>query len=325
MKTLLLFLVVSTVSGAALGVTRSITVEESKLWRENPILQQMAKKLNPLGLPPGDGALGLNRRFPEKVLVEYQIEGWNWIRAGAALGNGFIADRGVMAFEWAFARMIDGEDKKSKSEIGSFGESKTIEITNFLGLYARSIALLNGAKLEDRAKRLERLIPRLETSLRSSRSLLGERRWDLAERKTPATNQRIQAAAAAYWIGRLLVNPTLKKTADLWLDEALKRQDGTGYFPTSLPMKTKPAARAQLEALDALQGLAMADAGYALKLKEPIARGFQWLQMTKPPLGGSPITFATYAAQTKNPYALKIAQGAISAKSSGSKLKSAAQ
>ena len=293
----------------AFAVARSITVEESRLWRENPLLMQIAKKLNPLALPPGDGALGLNRRFPEKVLVEYQLEGWNWIRSGAALGNGFIADRGVMAFEWAFARMSEGD--AGKPELGSFGESKTIEVTNFLGLYARSIALLHGAKLEERAKRLERLAPRLETSLRSARSLKGERRWDAAERKSPETHQRIQAAAAAYWIGRLLINPTLRKTADLWLDEALKRQDGTGYFPTSLPMKSRAAARVQSEALDALQGLAWADAGYALKLKEPIARGFRWLEMTKPPLGGSPIPFATYAAQSKNPFALKIAQAAM--------------
>jgi hypothetical protein len=57
--------------------------------------------------PAGDGALGLNRRFPDRVLVSHQLEGWNWIRAGVALGNGFIFDRGIMAFEWAFARMGD--------------------------------------------------------------------------------------------------------------------------------------------------------------------------------------------------------------------------
>ena len=290
--------------------------DEHRLWRENPLLMQFAKKLNPLGTPPGDGALGMNKMFPEKVLVEYQLEGWNWIRAGAALGNGFVADRGVMAFEWAFARMSDGETKsseKSKTPLpaGSFGESKTIEITHFLGLYARSIILLRAAKLEERAKRLERLAPRLETSLRGTRSLLGERRWDAAEKKSFMTQQRVQAAAAAYWIGRLLVNPALKKTADLWLDEALKRQDALGLFPSGLPEKSKAASRAQLDALDALQGLAWADAGYALKLREPIARGFRWFETTKPPLSGSPITLAAYGAWTKNPYALKTAQSYI--------------
>ncbi len=298
-----------------------LTIEESRLWRENLLLQQIAKKLNPLALPPGDGALGLNRRFPEKVLVEYQLEGWNWIRAGAALGNGFVADRGVMAFEWAFARMGDaekpasGDDATEKTvpaaEAGAFGESKTIEVTHFLGLYARSVLLLRGAKLEERAKRLERLAPRLETSLRSERSLFGERRWDRAEKKSNMTHQRIQAAAAAYWIGRLLSNPALRKTADLWLDEALKRQDLNGTFPSGLPPKSKAAGRAQLEALEALQGLAWADAGYALKLREPIARGFKSFEMTKTPMLGSPITVATYAAWTKNPTAIKLAQNAV--------------
>lgn len=290
-----------------------LTTDESRLWRENPILQQIAKKLNPLGTPPGDGALGLNRKFPEKVLVEYQSDGWNWIRAGAALGNGFIADRGVMAFEWAFARMNDQEKAAGKltNDTGAFGESKTIEITHFLGLYARSVLLLRAAKLEERAKRLERLAPRLEVSLRSQRSLLGERRWDRAERKSNMTHQRIQAAAAAYWIGRLLVNPSLRKTADLWLDEALKRQDLNGWFPSGLPVKSKAASRAQLEALEALQGLAWADASYALKLRDPLARGFRWLETNNGPLAGSPITIATYAAWTKNPAAIRLAQNAV--------------
>lgn len=301
--------------------TPRLTIEESRLWRENPLLQKIAKKLNPLAIPPGDGALGLNRRFPEKVLVEYQIEGWNWIRAGAALGNGFIADRGVMAFEWAFARMGDSEkpagtdDAAEKTaptaEPGSFGESKTIEVTHFLGLYARSVLLLRGARLEERAKRLERLSPRLETSLRSEISLFGERRWNRAEKKSNMTHQRIQAAAAAFWIGRLLSNPALRKTADLWLDEALNRQDLNGLFPSGLPAKSKAAGRAQLEALEALQGLAWADAGYALKLREPIARGFRGFEMTKTPMAGSPITVATYAAWTKNPAAIKLAQNAV--------------
>ena len=299
---------------------RSGIIEESKLWRENPILQQVAKRLNPLAIPPGDGALGLNRRFPDKVLVEYQLEGWNWIRAGAALGNGFIADRGVMAFEWAFARMGDSEKSKvekndeqnlTSSEPGSFGESKTIEVTHFLGLYARSVLLLRGARLEERAKRLERLAPRLEVSLRSEKSLLGERRWDQSEKKSNMTHQRIQAAAAAYWIGRLLTNPSLRKTSDLWLTEALKRQDLNGFFPSGLPVKSKAAGRAQMEALDALQGLAWADAGYALKLREPIARGFRWFEVSGTPMSGSPITVATYAAWTKNPQALKLAQNVM--------------
>lgn len=299
---------------SAVPVRKSLIVDEVKLWKNEQLLQQVAKKLNPLGLPPGDGALGLNRRFPEKVLVDHQLTGWNWIRSGVALGNGFIVDRGIMAFEWAFARMQD-----SGASEGSFGESKTIEISNFLGLYARSVLLLRYAKMEDRAKRLERLIPRLEASLRSPHSLLGERRWDSAERKMWVTSQRLQAAAAAYWIGRLLANPGLRKTADLWLDEGLKRQEASGLFPISSdpsnsktsPQSAKASVRGQLDALEALQGLAWADATYGVKLREPIAKGFKWIEASRVPVTGSPITFATYAAWTKNPYAAKITQTAL--------------
>ncbi len=179
------------------------------------------------------------------------------------------------------------------------------------GLYARSVALLRAAKMEDRAKRLERLAPRLEVSLKSQRSLVGERRWDRSEKQSHNTHQRIQAAAAAYWIGRLIDNPTFRKTADLWIDESLRRQDSKGHFPSGLPEKSKAAGKAQLEALDALQGLAWADPDYARKLREPIARGFRWFETSKTPVAGSPITVATYAAWSGNSAAAKMAQGAL--------------
>ncbi|CAN5523472.1 hypothetical protein BH10BDE1_BH10BDE1_14820 [soil metagenome] len=296
--------ILSTSIALASPVTKTgLTVEEAKLWRQDRLLQSLAKKMNPLARPAGDGALGLNLRFPEKVLVDHQLEGWNWIRAGVALGNGFIVDRGIMTFEWAFARMNDAGPNE-----GSFGESKTVEIANFLGLYARAVLLLRSVKMEERVKRLERLIPRLEASLRSPRSLLGERRWDAAEKRSWVTSQRIQAAAAAYWIGRLLTNPGLKRTADLWLADALKRQEANGRFPSTVPGNLKSAAKLQIDSLETLQGLAWADASYGLRLKEPIAKGFKWLEASKAPLLGSPLTFATYAAWTKNPFALKVAR-----------------
>lgn len=306
------FLIFAFLNSHAANAAPSPLVSEVQLWRRDGLLQQLAKKMNPLGQEPGDGSVGLNRKFPEKVLVDHQAEGWNWIRAGVALGNGYIIDRGIMAFEWAFARMTtEGAGE------GSFGESKTVEIANFLGLYARSVSLLRDAKQEERAKRLERLIPRLEASLRSPRSLLGERRWDAAEKRNWVTQQRVQAAAAAFWIGKLLGNPKLKKTADLWLDEALKRQEATGFFPTgeaATAPNLRSTSRSQVETLEALQGLAWADAGYAIKLKAPIAKAFKWIQVSKAKPAGSPITFATYAAWTKDAFAAKTARLAVSAK-----------
>jgi hypothetical protein len=284
----------------------SIKTDEIKLWRANAQLQQIAKKINPLARPAGDGALGLNRRFPDRILVSHQLEGWNWIRAGVALGNGFIIDRGIMAFEWAFARM--GED-------GSFGDSKTVEISHFLGLYARSVLMLRSAKFEDRAARLARLSPRLEVSLRSSRSLLGERRWNGEEMKSWVTHQRVQAAAAAYWIGQLLVNPGLGKTADIWLNEALNRQEATGFFPSGFPPHSKAAFQAQLEALESLQGLALRDSLFALKLRAPIANGYKWAEKSahfsaakKQSLSVSAlVTVASYGAWSGN----KVATGFV--------------
>jgi hypothetical protein len=158
--------------------------------------------------------------------------------------------------------------------------------------------------MNEQAKRLERLSPRLEASLRSRRSLLGERRWDTAESQSWVTHQRIQAAAAAYWIGRLLVNPGLRKTADTWLDEALKRQDVTGLFPAGFPVTSRAAQKAQGEALEALQGLAWSDVQYGLKLRGPLERGFRWFesvgksQTANAAVGTSPVVFATYAAWT---------------------------
>lgn len=294
-------------------------VDEVKLWRSDPLLKSLASKMNPLSRPVGDGALGLNLKFPEKVLVDHQLEGWNWIRSGVALGNGFIVDRGIMTFEWAFARMQDAGTNE-----GAFGESKTIEIANFLGIYARAVLLLRSAKMTEHAKRLERMIPRLEASLRSPRSLQGERRWDAAEKRTWVTQQRLQAAAAAYWIGRLLANPGLKRTADIWLDEGLKRQEASGLFTfagalsedenskASLKAKSKAElktqVRAQIEILETLQGLAWADPVYAIRLRTPIAKGFRWLEVSRVELRGSPLPFATYAAWTKNSFAQKVAR-----------------
>lgn len=274
-------------------------VDEIRLWKSDTALQKIAKGLNPLKQPIGDGALGLNRRFPERVQVTHQAEGWNWIRSGVALGNGFIIDRGIMAFEWAFARMTDE---------GAFGESKTVEISHFLGLYARSVLLLRSAKQTARAERLARLIPRLEISLRSPRSLLGEKRWNGEELKTWATHQRVQAAAAAYWIGRLLVNPGLRKTSDIWLDEALKRQEAIGIFPCGFPADSKAAWSAQIEILEALQGLALQDAYYGTKLRLPIQNGFRWIEKSasakKNPVNLTGlVTFASYAAWTGDRYA----------------------
>ena len=309
---LVFLLPIYSASGApkSFGAREVSLVDEARLWKQTPILQQIAKKINPLSQSAGDGALGLNRKMPEKVLVEHQIEGWNWIRAGVALGNGFIVDRGIMAFEWAFARMDDGA-KNAKNE-GAFGESTTIEIAHFLGLYARSVLLLRSSKMNDRAKRLERLIPRLEASLRSPRSLLGEKRWDAAEKRTWVTQQRIQAAAAAYWIGQLLTNPNLKKTADIWLEDAIRRQEVSGLFPSALAAKSmKASARSQLESLEALQGLAMADKLYAMKLQDSIANGFRWFEVLKIKPAGSPVPFAIYGARTKNAFALKTAQAAL--------------
>lgn len=302
-----IFVLLTALSASAKPATKpGLLVDEAKLWRQDPLLQQVAKKMNPLALPAGDGALGPNKKFPEKVSLEHQAVGWDWIRAGVALNNGFVVDRGIMAFEWAFARMQD----KGANE-GAFGESKTVEIANFLGLYARAVLLLRSAKMTERAKRLENLIPRLEASLRSPRSLLGEKRWDAAERRNWVTQQRFQATAAAFWIGRLLANPSLRKTADLWLEEALKRQEATGLFPTMLPTSAKASVRAQLETLEALQGLAWADPTYALRLREPIAKGFRWIEATKAPLSGSPIALATYAAWTKSPYAANATRRAL--------------
>lgn len=283
--------------------------DEIRLWKSDPVLQRIAKGLNPLKQPVGDGALGLNRRFPEKIQVSHQAEGWNWIRAGVALGNGFIIDRGIMAFEWAFARMSDD---------GSFGESKTVEISHFLGLYARSVLLLRKAKQDARAERLARLIPRLEISLRSSRSLLGEQRWNGEELRSWATHQRVQAAVAAYWIGRLLVNPGLKKTSDIWLDEALKRQEAIGLFPSGFPANSKAAYSAQLEILEALQGLALQDAHYSTKLQRPLQNGFRWLEKASPkiksPVGLTGlVTFASYAAWTGDPFSTKLVAARLKA------------
>ncbi len=290
----------------------SLNVDEIKLWRANSQLQQIAKKINPLARPAGDGALGLNRRFPDRVLVSHQLEGWNWIRAGVALGNGFVIDRGIMAFEWAFARM--GED-------GSFGDSKTVEISHFLGLYARSVLMLRSAKLEDRAARLARLSPRLEVSLRSSRSLLGERRWNDEEMKSWVTHQRVQAAAAAYWIGQLLVNPELGKTAEIWLNEVLRRQEGTGFFPSGFPQNSRAAFLAQLDTLESLQGLALRDSIYALKLRAPIANGYKWAEKSahfeaakKSSLSvATLVTIASYGAWTGNKAAAGFAARQIRA------------
>lgn len=270
----------------------AIALSEVKLWRRDPGLQQMAKRLNPMNKPPGDGALGLNIKFPERVLVEHQLDGWNWIRAGIALGNGYIVDRGIMAFEWAFARMRDD---------GAFGDSKTIEVSHFLGLYARSILLLREAGMNERFKRLERLMPRLEVSLRSPRSLLGERRWDQAERKTWNTPQRIQAAAAAFWIGRLLANPNLGKTAEIWLDEALARQLPNGFFPSGLPENSRVGIKSQLAALEDLQGLALSDGRLSAKLMEPIKRGFRLVESATRDVKAaqSPVTYTAYLAWSR--------------------------
>lgn len=297
---LLLFVGVSV--GHSANKLSHTAVDEIRLWKSDPGLQRLAKGLNPLKEPLGDGALGLNRRFPEKIQVSHQAEGWNWIRAGVALGNGFIIDRGIMAFEWAFARMSDD---------GSFGESKTVEISHFLGLYARSVLLLRKAKQDARAERLARLVPRLEISLRSSRSLLGEQRWNGEELRSWATHQRVQAAVAAYWIGRLLVNPGLKKTSDIWLEEALKRQEAIGLFPSGFPASSNSAFSAQLEILEGLQGLALQDAYYATKLQRPLQNGFRWLEKASPKAKTTLgivglVTFASYAAWTGDPYSTKL-------------------
>lgn len=283
-------------------------IDEIRLWKSDSSLQKIAKGLNPLKQPVGDGALGLNRRFPERVQVTHQAEGWNWIRSGVALGNGFIIDRGIMAFEWAFARMSDD---------GAFGESKTVEISHFLGLYARSVLLLRSANQTARADRLARLIPRLEMSLRSSRSLLGEKRWNGEELRTWATHQRVQAAVAAYWIGRLLVNPGLKKTSDIWLEEALKRQEAVGLFPCGFPPGSKAAWSAQIEILEGLQGLALQDSYYAAKLRLPIQNGFRWLEKSQTVAKKNPVgltglvTFASYAAWTGNKYASDLVKARL--------------
>lgn len=278
-------------------------VNEINLWKSNSGLQKIAKIQNPLRLKPGDGAIGINVQYPEKTLVTHQTIGFDWIRAGTALENGFMIDRGIMAFEWAFARM---------REDGAFGESKTIEISHFLGLYARAILLLRQAHQKSKAERLTRLIPRLEISLKSPRSLLGERRWNVEESKNWVTSQRVQAAAAAHWIGRLLVNPALKKTSELWLDSAIKRQDASGMFPCGFPANSKAARAAQLSVLESLEGLALQDPYYATKLKNPIQRGFQWLNRTMPKqdaLSASQLaTIALYAAWTRDPDSKKIVE-----------------
>lgn len=276
----------------------SSTINEAQLWKKDALLQVLAKKLNPLAQTPGDGALGMNKKFPDQVLVEHQTEGWTWIRSGVALNNGYIIDRGIMAFEWAFARMTDS---------GTFGESKTIEVTHFLGLYARSIFLLNANRQTERAKRLERLAPRMELSLKSPRSLLGERRWDRLEEKNWMTPQRIQAAAAAYWIGRLLVNPSLRKTADLWLQRALARQLPTGQFPSGFPDGSRASMKAQLDAIDALLGLAWDDSLLQMSLRLPLKRGMTWLaaqQKKAPqraPMPLTPMVLGLYSAWTQDP------------------------
>ena len=281
-------------------------VNEALLWKKDALLQNLAKKLNPLAkTTPGDGALGLNKKFPDQVLVEHQLEGWTWIRTGVALDNGYVIDRGIMAFEWAFARMTDG---------GTFGDSKTIEVTHFLGLYARSILLLRTNRQVERAKRLERLAPRMELSLKSARSLLGERRWDRMEEKNWMTPQRIQAAAAAYWIGRLLANPTLRKTADLWLDRALLRQTALGQFPSGFPDGSRASMKAQLDAIDALMGLAWDDPLLQMKLRLPLKRGMTWLaaqQKQAPqraPLPLTPMILGLYSAWTQDPQVAALAK-----------------
>ncbi len=281
-------------------------VNEALLWKKDALLQNLAKKLNPLAkTTPGDGALGLNKKFPDQVLVEHQLEGWTWIRTGVALDNGYVIDRGIMAFEWAFARMTDG---------GTFGDSKTIEVTHFLGLYARSILLLRTNRQVERGKRLERLAPRMELSLKSARSLLGERRWDRMEEKNWMTPQRIQAAAAAYWIGRLLANPTLRKTADLWLDRALSRQTATGQFPSGFPDGSRASLKAQLDAIDALMGLAWDDPLLQMKLRLPLKRGMIWLtaqQKKAPqrtPLPLTPMILGLYSAWTQDPQVAALAK-----------------
>lgn len=233
---------------------------EPRIWRKNPALKRFAQKLEPLSRSQRPGAQGTNRSHPERVLLRYQSIGLDWIRLGLIEENGFMIDRGVSCFEWGFQAV--GSD-------GTFGQSTYTETVDFLGRYAHAVLLLKANPapyLKNRLDAMLKLAPYLDKALNSPVLLKSEKQWDRAERAVQNTHTRAQAAAAAYWLARLKLNPKLAETAGLWIDEVISRQLPNGAFRTQLKAGSKAETAAMVEVAQALLPIAFADPVIRLKL-----------------------------------------------------------
>jgi hypothetical protein len=119
-----------------------------RLWRVGLLRSSESLKVwNPLKqVPPVTARLASTAGFPETVSrSRIKAEGWNWIRAGVALGNGFRHRPRHNGLRVGISR--------SMTDDGAFGESKTVEISHFLGLYARSVLLLLRTAKQDSPRR----------------------------------------------------------------------------------------------------------------------------------------------------------------------------
>lgn len=176
------------------------------------------KELPPIG-PAGE--MGVNGRQGSSFFLSHQQYGDLYVRAGIARDDAALIERGLQAFDYAFAR---------QQPDGSFGPIQTEHYAFFVESVAHSIAMLKATSYwDDYRARLKRYVNRLELA---GRHMIEPEAWyEFKERNAYYTHSGYVVGMALGLLGRLTDEGVFDRRAAKAIELALSRQLDNGVNP----------------------------------------------------------------------------------------------
>lgn len=182
------------------------------------IVRHDYKKLPPIG-PSGE--MGVNGQEGWSFFLSHQQYGDLYVRAGIARDDGDLIERGLQAFDYAFAR---------QQPDGSFGSIQTEHYAFFVESVAHSISMLKATSYwDDYRDRLKPYVKRLELA---GRHMIEPAAWyEFKQRNADYTHSGYVVGTALALLARLTDEGVFERRAGKAIELALSRQLDDGVNP----------------------------------------------------------------------------------------------
>ncbi len=188
------------------------------LERTPVIVEDSYQRLPPIG---DQGQMGINLSGGSPFFLSHQQHGDIYVRAGIIRDQPDLIERGLQAFDYAFARQRPD---------GSFGAIQTEEYAFFVQSVAHSILLLKKTPYAERYR--DQLKAYRERLLQAARHMISTAAWSaFKHRNTSYTHSGYTVGTALAMTGRLTGRRKLKRRARKAVELALGRQRDSGVNP----------------------------------------------------------------------------------------------